>query len=65
MSATDKQIPDVREVAEGNPGVEPEKVERVHELVEELKRRGARRREYDVASPYVRRPLERRTSPYG
>lgn len=65
MSATKKRIPDVKTVAEENPGVDAAQVREVQVLIEELKRSGVRRRGYDIGSPYVRRPLRKGASRFG
>ena len=50
-------IPDVREAAKTNRKVDVEQVEEAQALLEELRKGGLRQRGYDIASPYVRKPL--------
>ena len=52
-------IPDVREAAKTNRKVDVEQVEKAQALLEELRKGGRRQRGYDIASPYVRKPLRR------
>lgn len=59
MSASDKDTRDIRKVAEQNPAVDPTEVEEVQRILEELRRRGTRRRGYEISSPYVRRPMRK------
>ena len=52
-----RPIPDVEDTAKVNPKVDVEKAREAQILLEELRKQGLSRREYDIASPYERRPL--------
>ena len=52
-----KPIPSIEEAAKSNPEVDVEKVREAQVLLEELRKQGLSRPEYDIASPYERRPL--------
>ncbi len=55
-----KPIPGVEEAAKTNPKVDVEQVREAQVLLEELRKQGLTRPEYDIASPYERRPLRTR-----
>ena len=50
-------VPDEKRAAEDNPKVDIEQVREAQALLEELRRQGLVRPEYEIASPYERRPL--------
>lgn len=50
-------IPDPGEVAERNPAVDIKQLREADRLLDELSKHGVTRPEYDIASPYERRPL--------
>ena len=65
MSASKKDPVDVTKVADQNPGVDAAQVQEAQELIQELSKRGARRRSYEISSPYVRRPFRKGSSRFG
>ncbi len=51
------QFRDVIDIAKDNPQVDVDKLRRARDLLEKLKDAGIARREYNIASPYQRRPV--------
>jgi hypothetical protein len=59
MSDTDRLAPDIEELAENNPAVDPAQVREAQELLRELRREGVPGPSYDIVSPYERRPVRK------
>ena len=55
------KIPDLDKTARENPDVDPEQVKEAQELVEELRKEGFGKREYDLASPFESTRIHRDT----
>lgn len=67
MSGSDRKEkspaqPDAETIAEGNTKIDIGQVREAQALLEELRRQGLVRPEYEIASPYERRPLRSRGS---
>jgi hypothetical protein len=54
---------DAAKIAETNPKVDLAEVRRAEELLKELRKQGVSKSEYDVVSPYDRRPLDKPDEP--
>jgi hypothetical protein len=68
MSATEtKHVPapleDIDEIAARNPKVDAEQLREAQTLLKQLRDEGLERPSYGIASPYERRPLQRRATP--
>lgn len=59
MSASAETVVDVRSVAEVDPAIDLGAIEDVRRILRELVRVGVTRRGYEIASPYVRRPMRK------
>jgi hypothetical protein len=55
-----RRIPDAEHAAKTNPKVDVEKVREAQVLLEELRKAGVSRQEYEISSPYERKPLRAR-----
>ena len=59
MSGSEKKRDtQIRELAEGNPNVDSRQLRETAELLADLQREGVPRRQYNIVSPYERKPLK-------
>jgi hypothetical protein len=69
MSASNKkrtpEIPNAEEAARSNPKVDVDQLREAQTLLEELRKKGLAGPEYDIPSPYERRPRRVRSSRAG
>ena len=60
-----RPIPKIRDAAKTNPNVDVGKLREAQRLLDELRKAGVSPKEYDLSSPYRRRPPSTVRGPYG